>query len=357
MTKLDYAIVVATRNRLDALKVSLPLFLEQSRPPARIKVVDRSDDHAAVVNFIHTLAQGASVPVSVEYGKQANLPAQRNQGIEGLREAVTMLPDDDSLWFSETAAELMAVYEADSPARIGGVSGWISTRSPLAPNATPKNARRFMRRPRIEALRNRLEERFAPQPFNLFARRSIADLSQQSEVLEPGVMLYGGKVTETMSGWRMSYRTAVVQSLRYDETLGSRVGYAQHEDKDMSLRAQQAGHLIVSAPNAMVFHNVHPGKRTDGFSYGFFWLLNYIYICKKAAGLASEEYHPGYFAVKRYMRYKAFLYRLRFSNTYDREVARGAKVALSAFEAIWATPISELRTVYGAIADRGLMQE
>lgn len=352
---LDYAIVIATRNRLEALRASIPLFLAQTRPPVRIHLVDRSDDHQAVVDFINEVAAGTSIPLTIEWGEAANLPAQRNQGIAGITEPVTCLPDDDSLWFPDTAERLMAVYDADPGARIGGVSGRISTVSPLARTAAPANARRLVRTPWIEATRNRIEERFAPQPFNIYARLRQQEILPKADALlgplidpEAG----GAKPVETMSGWRMSYRTAVVQSLRFDPTLGSRAGYGQHEDKDMSLRAQKAGYLLVAAPGAQVFHNVAPGRRAGGFAYGFLWLFNYTYICRKVFGSAP----PGRGAVKRYMGYKALLYRLRRSSTYNRDVAKGAAVAMAVFDELWSALDPDLTATYAEISGRVLNQ-
>ncbi|MEN0070064.1 MAG: hypothetical protein AAGC63_03545 [Propionicimonas sp.] len=62
---LTHAIVVATRNRLDMLTTSLPLFVNQSRPADRIVIVDRSDDHEAVRAFCERLAETAPMPMVI----------------------------------------------------------------------------------------------------------------------------------------------------------------------------------------------------------------------------------------------------------------------------------------------------
>lgn len=336
----DYAIVVATRNRLEALRASIPLFLGQSRPPARIVVVDKSDDHAAVAAFLGAQAAATSVPFEVIHSDRANLPYQRNLGLARVQEPITMMPDDDSLWFPETAAEIMKVYEADTGKRIGGVGGMISAVSPLSQGDAPENARRIAGRPGIESLRNRLEARFAPQPFNLYAQRRIAELGRPEGVL----------VVETVGGWRMSFRTEAVRSLEFDATLGSRVGYAQHEDKDVSLRLQKAGWLMAAAPGADVFHNVAPGKRAGGFAYGFCWIFNYAYICRKVFGDTA----PGRGPVRRYLAYKTALYHLRPTSAHHRDIARGARAAMAAFDRLWSAPDDRLQEVFGEICDSAL---
>jgi hypothetical protein len=45
---LEYAIVIATRNRADALAISLPSMLNQTRLPKSIVIVDSSDDKSCI---------------------------------------------------------------------------------------------------------------------------------------------------------------------------------------------------------------------------------------------------------------------------------------------------------------------
>ena len=45
---LGFDIVLATRNRPEALALSIPLMLSQSRQPGRLIVIDSSNDHAPV---------------------------------------------------------------------------------------------------------------------------------------------------------------------------------------------------------------------------------------------------------------------------------------------------------------------
>ncbi len=343
---LTYAIVVATRNRLEALQASVPLFLGQTRPPARLVVVDRSDDHAAVAAWLAEMALTSPIPVEVIHADLANLPHQRNLGIARVTEAVTMLPDDDSLWFPDTAERIMAVYERDATGLIGGVTGIQTMISPLEKSKAPPSDQPLMSRPAIARWRNRIEAHFVPQPFNLYAHDRIAALLPAAGAQGLGDLRF----VETIGGWRMSFRTGVLRDSGFDATLGSRVGYAQHEDKDMALQVQRAGHLLAAAPGARVMHNMHPGKRAGGFAYGFFWIFNYLYICRKLFGDAP----PGRRPVWRYLRYKVFLYGLRRGNTHDRDIARGGAAALAEFDRMWQAPDNRLAETYGEIADRVL---
>lgn len=343
---LDHAVVVATRNRLDMLRASLPLFLDQTRPAARVVVVDRSDDHEAVRAFCADLAARAPMPLVVVEGRQANLPAQRNQGLEHVREAVTIFPDDDVLWYPDTAERLMAVYEADTAGVVGGVSGSDVYAPPGRPaSSSPQRASRLTDHPWVMRVRNRVEAALVPQPFSVFGLERIAELGTSAAATRLGFPLI-----DTIGGYRMSFRTEVVRRLRFDETLGSRIGYAVHEDKDMGLRVLADGRLLAAAPDARVFHNVHPGKRAGGFSYGFFHVLNYAYVSRKVFADGS----PALRGTRRYLSYKVGLYATRRADAYLRDVHRGARAALSEYDALLATHPRDLPSRYAEICGRHL---
>lgn len=223
---LDYAVVVATRNRLDALRASVPLFLGQSRQPARLIIVDCSDKHDAVVDYLSEMEQNTSIPIELIRADAANLPLQRNIGIQRVSEAVTMLPDDDSLWFPDTAERIMAIYEKDVTGLIGGVGGFESETSPLANSASPQKAYSLSNSVSATRLRNRLEDRFVPQPFRSFGQECIRAVRPRATRAGIGDLTF----VESITGFRMSYRTPLLRDLGFDPTMGSRVGYALGED-------------------------------------------------------------------------------------------------------------------------------
>lgn len=339
----SHAIIVATRNRLDMLAVSLPLFVNQTRPAARLVVVDRSDDHDSVRALCERVAGDAGMPLEVYYGTQANLPSQRNQGLEVITEDVVLFPDDDSLWYPDTAEKVLAVYDADRNQRYGAVSANDVYVAPGGTGDAPPRTSRLTEHPAIMGVRNWLEAALVPQPFEVYGRGRTHDL-------EPAARADGldHELVGTIGGYRMSFRTPVAQRLQFDPLLGSRVGYGIHEDKDMALRVLSLGSLIAVAPGARVFHNVAPGKRANGFPYGFFHILNYLYICLKVFPRDSRALA----VTKRYLGYKVWLYSLRRGDEYDREVHRGAKAALGEYDAFAAAPTHDLAARYAEISDR-----
>lgn len=341
---LEYAIVVATRNRLDMLTATLPLFVNQSRLAARIVIVDRSDDHESVVRLCESIAKDAPMPFDILYGNEPNLPSQRNQGLEYVFEPVVIFPDDDSFWYPDTAERWLAAYEADTNERYGAVSATDVYTLPGQPEApVPVRRIRFTNLPVVMAVRNLIEAAAIPQPFNVYGLERMAALGPAAKA---DGLTY--PLVASIGGYRMSFRTELAKRIQFDAVLGSKVGYGVHEDKDMGLRVLQAGALIAAVPDARVFHNVAPGKRANGFPYGFFHILNYLYICRKVFVDGSRPLG----VTRRYLSYKVFLYGLRRSDAYDREVYRGARAALSEWDAIMTAQPEELAARYAEICAR-----
>ena len=118
----------------------------------------------------------------------------------------------------------------------------------------------------------------------------------------------------------MSFRTDVVRQVGFDETLGYGAGYAYHEDLDVSLRLERLGYALVSAEDAKVCHYSFPGKRGNGYNYGFCAIANCVYICRKTIGRRTQIYS----IMERYLKYKLSLYATRLYSNHGREVFQGA---------------------------------
>ncbi|MGL4281635.1 MAG: glycosyltransferase family 2 protein, partial [Albidovulum sp.] len=115
-----YSTIVATRNRPDALALSLPLILAQTRLPEMVLVVDSSDDPRPNAELVAKLAAGAKVPLT-HHTSAPGLPLQRNIGLGGVTSDVTMFPDDDSLLYPDAMEHTMRIYDLDKEGRVGGV--------------------------------------------------------------------------------------------------------------------------------------------------------------------------------------------------------------------------------------------
>jgi glycosyltransferase involved in cell wall biosynthesis len=119
-----YACVIATRNRINAIRMSIPLILKQDAPPARLIVVDSSADHDSVRTEVNEISErfGFENTVVVK-SDTANLARQRNIGLQFVQAPVVMFPDDDSMWHAGFASSVLKIYQSDMRGQVGGVAG------------------------------------------------------------------------------------------------------------------------------------------------------------------------------------------------------------------------------------------
>ncbi len=333
---MEYDVVIATRNRPDALRLSLPLMLAQSRPPARIVIVDSSDDHATVKDAVASATQGASVPIEL-LASAAGSSHQRNVGIERASSEVIMFPDDDSLWRENVAGAIMRAYE-HGPAVAAVCAAETPDPPPgvleSAPGAYEMTAKDRLKQ-KLAHSRAAIERALAPDPFVQFGReqwgrhKAPAWLGQENTVL-----------VEWMTGFRMSFRRDVIEKIRFCESLGR---YALFEDVEASYAAWREG-LVVGARDAQVYHHKAPGSRAGAKRLGAAQLLNRAYI------IARHAEDPARWAsrVSRYARYKALQYKVGGGG----ERLIGARRAVAEIPAIMRAPREELDAVYHAAYER-----
>ena len=343
---LDFDIVIVTRNRLDALSMSIPLMLGQSRTPVRLIVIDSSDDHSLIKNLVLDATKDWKGEVIIEHESIPSITRQRNKGLKYVKEEIVFFPDDDSLWHPNVAESIMQVYERDTEKVIGGVCAKPVAESPIeSMNFTYKKSFKSYIKLFVQPLRNKIEKSFFPKPFNLYAYEKWASLP-----VIPWLDVQNSVVVENMAGFRMTFRAAVIKSLGFDENIGYKVGYAQHEDMDASLHVLSDNLHLVAALDAKVYHHVHPSKRAHGFSYGFCQIANYLYIVKKHMGDNSLARK----ALSRFMLYKMFVYLMGAFEPYNRQIFKGALHAWNNRSVILDSDISTLAINYKKLMDEHL---
>ncbi|MCV6598764.1 MAG: glycosyltransferase [Mangrovicoccus sp.] len=340
---LSYDIVMATRNRPDVVELSLPLLLAQSRPPERIIIVDSSDDETPIRRLAEHADAGSDVPV--EYMRApAGLTLQRNIGIRAARADVIIFPDDDSLFYEDTAAQIMAIYDADIDGVITGVAGRGVDRAPLnisgdlnAYEAEKTSALRSA----LKGTRQQLKEIFG------FANPFVAT----GRVLNrkyPRPSWLGARYADVvpyMTGYRMSFRREALAKFGFDETLKK---YGWFEDIDASYGAMREG-LVVMANKARVYHHRVAGARGNGHRIGQWAILNRGYVVMKHVHAHPEKFpHPRREARRLhiYCRLRGLAYTLIGVSEFGRDRARGARGALPMLRTLTSAPANELTQIY-----------
>jgi len=343
-THLEYDAVIATRNRPDALALSLPLLVGQTRPPRRLIVIDSSDDHAPVAAAVAKSVTGWNGDLVIEHSAKG-LPLQRNRGLAHVTAPVVLFPDDDSLLYPDAAEQILAVYERDGDAAIAAVCGTED----LSPPPGFKDALVYQLSPvhkreaRFRRLRNRIEKRIrGAKPAIELGRLLTSNFRIPDWLNEMDAVQ-----VEYMTGFRMSFRTSVIRPFGFDETLG---GYALDEDVDASFTAARSG-LIIAALRSRIYHHRFPGGRPSGFGLGVIEVLNRHYVIRKhvlAAGLDAGAAKMFRGSLRRFFGMKLAASAAAIRTEFGRERIRGAIAGETAGSKLWQADAEELSAVYAA---------
>lgn len=337
MAQTAYSVVVATRNRPDALALSLPLFLAQTRPPQAVIVVDSSDDPGPVAALVARFAARTAVPLTlIASAPGANL--QRNLGLARVDTEVVICPDDDSIVAPETFERMMRIYDLDAGGVVGGVCAAEAREPPEAARGAIRAGYRMTRVERVKArvarIRHAVEDRLIRDPFLALADRNYARLPQ----LPPPIAAANAILVPWMTGFRMSFRTASLRRHGFNENLGR---YALFDDVDAGF-AVMGTQLLVAALDAEIYHHKAPGQRASGRALGVMHILNRAYVLVNRGEVDRRIAR----LLRRYCRYKILLYRLGARSDFGRDRLAGARAAFRRLPEMLAAPPDRRTEVY-----------
>lgn len=348
---MEFDAVIATRNRPDALALSLPLLIGQSCPPARIIIVDASDDEAAVDRVVADVVGRTGYPIRLERGPRGS-SHQRNAGLALVTAPVVFFPDDDSLCHPGTTEAIMRIYERDGDGAIAGVCGTDTALPPpgLDLGAAYAMSSEHRAKARRMILRHRIESAMTDlNPFLMLGR------ALQKRRPAPGWIAEANAApVEWMTGYRMSFRTEVIRACRFEEAFA---GYGLYEDIDASFSAARRG-ALVGAHGAQIYHHRFPAGRPDRFAFAAMTMVNRGYvIAKQSAGgwMTEAEMREIRRKTRNYgrLRMAALVPKLRSPGA--REDFRGTRAGLARIGRLFAASPADLPATYAAItADLGL---
>jgi glycosyltransferase involved in cell wall biosynthesis len=335
MIRIPYTIAIATRNRLDALKLSIPRMLAQSRKPSQLIVVDSSDEHEPIRKLVDDLTQDSSIETIIIHGEKG-LTRQRNKALEFVKHPVVFFPDDDSIWFENTAELQMQVYERDSQNQISAVCGAESKSPPpdfeIVSAKYKMNAKDQVKL-RLMGLIRWLEQRIAPDPARIAGRsfynsRVIPNWARTDDIFP----------VEYMTGFRMSFRTNVIRAYKFDEAFSD---YSLCEDIDASFSAWKEG-AVIGVRNAKIFHYKSPENRGNGRRIGVTQILNKSYIISKHTPLK----HAARDALIRFAKFKSFRYRFDTRDAFGKDRLNGALAACSLVQDFTKCSVTHAKDLY-----------
>lgn len=347
---LSYDVVIATKNRIEALKISIPLILNQSHAPAKLIIVDASDNYETVNRTVTEVM--ADSPVKLEImNSEPNSAQQRNIGLKYVESPVVMFPDDDSLWWPGVAEAIMRIYERDENQDIIGVAADLAKSPPPQAQLINSEKRMLLKdrfRQKILGFRHKLNCKIGSDPMYILGRSFWEGRNIPGWLINENASL-----TEYMAGCRMSFRTDGIRSVGgFDQDLGAFVGWAAYEDAAASY-AVMSKKVLVTAHNAKVCHYTFPSQRGGGFELGFINQFNRAYIiCRYSPhGSASRR------ALKRFGCYKALQYLSSVYGQFGRGRLWGHIQALRAMKVLLESPPECLRDYYLELCQKNLKDE
>jgi glycosyltransferase involved in cell wall biosynthesis len=284
MSLPSISVIIATRNRPEALRLSLPLYLHQSLAPHELVIVDASEhsQQDKVKQVVDELAAQATFPVQF-LTSEPSAAAQRNLGAKECSGDVLFFPDDDSLLYPDTMEKLAQVYALDANGALAGVSCRNARISPLderaeneikaSPSFSPDQASRLRR------FSHHIDSRYLKTPLVVLGNAIL-----QNSRLPDVIASHRCRLVSWQYGFLMSFRAGAFRRVPFNQNLKK---YSWGEDRDICFGMREEGAFAL-APDAWIYHHRFPGRRGEGYWFGKTLILNHIYIlCRH-----TEQGHP-----------------------------------------------------------------
>ncbi len=255
------AVVLCTRNRPDALTLTLESIWRQTSLPDELIIIDDGEISEPVREGIAAECRSRGVMLRIERNTGRGLTRARNFAAELAASDILQYLDDDVTCAPSFLAEVRRVF---SDPAVDVVTAVVEEPA-------------FSGRPaRFYQLGYRLAGwwRVAPRGRPRAPRPTILE--------EPDV----ARVVRWLSGAAMALRRDVARRVRFDEGLAE---YALGEDREMGYRLWPR-HWLIEARRARVVHRRDGGGRTDSRRLGFMTSYNYLHILEKTCRLGVGEW-------------------------------------------------------------------
>jgi len=333
---MNFDIVIATRNRSEALKLSIPLILKQGRKPNKLIIVDASDDSNGIKKIIDGLVVDSQIKYEYIVSDMANSSRQRNLGLERVESPIVMFPDDDSLWWPDHSEAIMRIYERDMNRDIGGICGTGTNACPPDMNLVTDDILSVKIHNMIARLYIRFTSRFFPDPLMAFGRSCWGVRPAPNFLKDEKAVL-----VEWMGGFRMTFRSEIIKKYRFNEDLGAVIGWAACEDIEASFAVLQES-LLVAAHDAKVYHYKKTGTRSVGDKLAFITHFNRAYVLWR---YAPKTFYTR-FMIWRYLIYRLLIHTLKSYSRFERERICGLLQAMRMIKELFNESDENLRSRY-----------
>ncbi len=283
-SQLTWGLVIATKDRLDPLKISVDLALKQTRPPIEVVVADSSatwEEHRDQIGAL--VAQYPDIRFVYEKGQAPSVTVQRNQAVAQATADIVFMVDDDSFLYPDCAEEIMKVYEADPDGLVAGVQTTHADSRPDMATAAPQHAEADV----TEVLaKGGLKAWFVSEVLLLSGDKAFYpyDGSYPNLPLPPDVAKMDVIQVQLFGGCRMTFRREMVLKSPFEPLLRY---YCPTEDLDGSYRISRLG-ALVTAQSALMYHFTSASGRLNHRQVRTLRYLNHAVFFRKNIANQTE---------------------------------------------------------------------
>lgn len=250
MALLSSSVVIATRNRTEALRECLESIARQTRVPCEVILVDASDD-LSTTELAGNLKDRFTCPVRYLQARARSLVIQRWQGIEIASGDLIIFLDDDVVLEPRFISEIARVFEEDKEGEVGGVSGAMIGRCYAPPS-------------RLNRLFLRL---FVGKEDGSYAGRAVGPAVSFFPADAPDAV----RRVEWLLGGLTGYRREVLLAEPCWEGFS---GYSFLEDVLLSARVGRHYRLLNTTRARLVHKGMGESTHTDWAEFGESMVLN-----------------------------------------------------------------------------------
>lgn len=234
-SRLEYSVVIATKDRAAHVEKAITGMLQQSRRPRRIIVVDASESSLELPDGLRQKALEAGIELVVAH-TAASTSAQRNLGVDSVDTPLVLLLDDDVALQRDYVEVLLERWERDGLDAWGALVG--------SPQYMPPQGR-IARAARRALMLHYQAPRGTATSFRRSRKLRLVPVPP-TEVTVPACG----------AGYGL-FRADLLRRHRFDERFP---GYAPGEDLDMSSRLA-AEAPILQLPSVRYRHEWDPRER------------------------------------------------------------------------------------------------
>jgi glycosyltransferase involved in cell wall biosynthesis len=139
---IPLSVVIPTRNRAAVLRRTLKSLAAQSFQPARIVLVDASEDEATKTMCVERRVSGLAGEVVWHAAQISGAASQRNQGVQECTHPFVGFFDDDIIFEPHCVAHLWRALQSDEG--LGGVNAMITNQRYQSPGWVSRSMFRLM---------------------------------------------------------------------------------------------------------------------------------------------------------------------------------------------------------------------